>query len=152
MGDGLLAEEEDLVDIAVISGTRTDARVYLAELGHDREHFLLYHLRCCALTGEVGLVRAEDDRHIDTEGAEVWHPEEGDPFIAIVVGIDEEDDIALSNLFAKSSAVLRTGGGVDYGGGYVFGGTDTRRKSNLREDGLYLGVEELVFDEGGDEA
>ncbi|KAI4141186.1 MAG: hypothetical protein L6R39_005475 [Caloplaca ligustica] len=38
VGDGLLAEEEDFVDIVMLSSASADTRVYLLELSHYREH------------------------------------------------------------------------------------------------------------------
>lgn len=50
MRDCFLAKEEHLVNIVMLPCTGADARVYLFELGHDRQHFIINDL-CCAATG-----------------------------------------------------------------------------------------------------
>jgi len=88
-----LAEEEDLVDVVVLLGTDADARVNLLELVHDRKHILGHDLRRGAVRGQVGLVGTEHYWHVHAERTEVWHPEQSNPFIAVVVRVYEEDNV-----------------------------------------------------------
>lgn len=68
-----------------------------------------------------------------------------------MVRVDEQDDVRLADLLPEVVALLRERGGVDNGGGDVFGRADAGRDGYLREDGLDLGGDEDVFDEGGDD-
>lgn len=151
VGDGFLAQEEGLVDVCVFPRARAYAGVDLAEFAHDGEHLLVDDLGGGVLS-QVGLVGAEHDGNVDAERAEVGHPEEGDALVAVVVGVDEEDDVGLADLLAEGGAVLRTGRGVDDGGGDILGRANARRDGDLGEDGLDLVAHEDVLDEGGDEA
>ncbi len=88
VGDGLLAEVEDVDDVVLLLGAGADARVDLAELGHDGQHLLLNDLRGVFGACQVRLVGAEHDWDVDAERAEVGHPEQGDALVAVVVGVD----------------------------------------------------------------
>src|SRR5687768_15503797 len=138
MCDGFLAEKKDLIDIAMLSGTCANARVDLAEFGHDREHLLLDDLGRGTLAGKVSLICTQDNRDIDAEGTEIGHPEEGDALIAVVVGVDEENDVGLSDFLAQGRAILRASGGIDDGGGNIFRSADARRNGDLRKNRLDL--------------
>lgn len=85
MRHGLLAEEEDLVDVIMLSRAGSYARIDLLELRHDRKHFILDNLCSRAMSADVRLVCAEDDRHIDAERSEIGHPKEGHALIAIMI-------------------------------------------------------------------
>lgn len=103
-------------------------------------------------TGEVGLIGAENHGDIDTEGAKVGHPKEGDPFVTVVIGVDKEYYITLPDLLTKRRAVLWACRGVDDSGCDIFGSSNARRDRNLGEDGLDLVVDKLILDERSDEA
>ena len=80
---------------------------------------------------------------IDTQRPEMGKPEEGNSFIAVVVGVYEKNDIGLSQLFCQGRAVLREGRGIDDRGRHIFGCTKSWRNGYLRQDGL-----DSVADEG----
>lgn len=69
-----------------------------------------------------------------------------------MVGVDEENDIAFSDLLAQGGSVLRTGRGIDDGCRDIFWGSDAGRNSDLGEDWLDLVAHELVLDERSNEA
>ena len=75
---------------------RTDpyTRINLSELGHDGKQLIIDDLFRADFGVEVCLCRAENDRYTDTHGSEMREPEKGDSFIAVIVGVKEEDDIA----------------------------------------------------------
>lgn len=82
------------------------------------------------------------------------HPEQGDPFIGVVVGIDEQDDVGFADLLVQGGSVLGQGRGVDDGGGdiAVVGGPDVGREGDGRQGRLNPGGDEDIFDQGCDEA
>jgi hypothetical protein len=69
-----------------------------------------------------------------------------------VIGIYEQDDVALSNLLAKRGSILGAGRRVDNGCGDIVRIPDAGRNSDLWKDGLNLVGDELIFDEGRNEA
>ena len=64
-----------------------------------------------------------------------------------MVRVNEQDDVAFSDLLAQRRSILGTRRGVDDDSSNVFGGAYAGRDSDLRKDGLYLVGDELVFDE-----
>lgn len=63
-----------------------------------------------------------------------------------MIGINQENDIALSNLLAKRCSVLRTGGRVDENSGDIFRRAYAWWYRNLGQNGLDFVADELVFD------
>jgi hypothetical protein len=101
---------------------------------------------------QVGLVGTKDYRDIDAQRAEVWQPEQSYPFIAVVVGIYEENHVAFPYLSREIVPFLGKGRGVDDGrGGDIFRGPEGRRDGNLGEDWLDFVRNKHTFDERGDE-
>jgi hypothetical protein len=101
---------------------------------------------------QVGLVGTEDYRDIYAQRAEVWQPEQSYPFIAVVVGIYEENHVAFPYLSREIVPLLGKGRGVDDGrGGDIFGGPEGRRDGDLGEDWLDFVRNKHTFDERGDE-
>jgi len=68
-----------------------------------------------------------------------------------VVAVDEQDDIALTDLFLEDFALLWDRGGVDDGGGDIFRGAQCWWEGDGRQDGLEGRGDEGVFDEAGEE-
>ena len=69
-----------------------------------------------------------------------------------MVGVNEENDVGLSDFFAQCGSVLWTGGGIDDGGGNILGCPGRRWYRNLGQDGLYLVGDEDALDKRGDQA
>lgn len=101
---------------------------------------------------QVGLVGTQDYRDIDTQRAEVWQPEQSYPFIAVVIGIHEENDVTFPYLSRQIVPFLGKSRGVDDGRGCnIFGGPEGGRDGNLGEDWLDFVRNKHSFDERGDE-
>ena len=69
----------------------------------------------------------------------MWHPEKPDSLIAVMVRVNQENDVGLPNLFVRVRTFLWQRRGVYNNSRHIFRGTDSRRYSNLREDRLDLG-------------
>ena len=80
-------------------------------------------------------------------------PEQRDSFIAIVIRVDQQDHICLSNLAGQVVSLVREGRSVDNGrGSYIFRGANGRRDGDLRQNGLDLVGDEYTLHQRGDEA
>lgn len=66
-----------------------------------------------------------------------------------MIGVDQEDDVGLSNFLAQGGSVLWAGGCIDDGGGNIFGCSGRRGNGDLGKDGLYLVGDEDALDQRG---
>ena len=80
------------------------------------------------------------------------HPEQSNPFIAVMRRIHQEYDIGLANLPIQICAFLRRRRGIDYGGRDIFRSANGWWDCDLGEDWLDLCGDEDIFDERGNEA
>ena len=109
VNDCFLTEIEHFIDVMMFFRGGANAAVDLLELRHQGKEFFLEDLLRFGNgvgwgRGEIGFVGAEHDGDIDAERAEVWHPEEGDSFVGVVVGVDEEDDVRFAEFGAEGRA------------------------------------------------
>ena len=75
-------------------------------------------------------------------------PEKGDSFIAVVIGVQEEDDIAFPQFSVETGSLLGQRRCVDDGCRDIFGCADSWRDGNLRQRRLNLIRYEGIFDQG----
>ena len=66
-----------------------------------------------------------------------------------MIRVDEENDVALSDLLAQGISFLWQGRCIDNRGGDILGGPYARWDGDLRQNGLYLVRNEDIFDERG---
>ena len=64
-----------------------------------------------------------------------------------MIGVDEEDDVGLSDLLAQGGPVLWACRGIDNGGCDIVGGAELWWNGDGREDWLDLVLDEDVLDE-----
>ncbi len=150
--DGFLTQVEDLVDVEMFPGAGPDAGIDLLELGQHREHLILDDLFGGDIGRQVRLAGAQDDGNVDAQGPEVRHPEQGHALIAVVIGIEQQDDIGLADFLVQTLAILGEGRGVDDGGGDMPRRADGWGQRDLGQGGLDLGGDKHVLHQGGDEA
>lgn len=81
----------------------------------------------------------------------MWHPEQCDAFIAVVVAVDEEDAVGFAQFAFEAIAFLGEGGGVDEGYGYVLLGESGGWDGDWWEDGLEFAGYEGISDQAGEE-
>jgi hypothetical protein len=69
-----------------------------------------------------------------------------------MIGIDEQNHVALAYLLSQRRSVLGTRRGVDDDGGDIFRSADAGRDGDLRKDRLDLVGDELILDESRNQA
>ena len=69
-----------------------------------------------------------------------------------MIGVDEENNVRLSDFFAQRGSVLRAGGGINNRCGDILGCPGCRWYRDLGQDGLDLVGDEDALDERGDQA
>ncbi|KAL8779621.1 MAG: hypothetical protein Q9194_001364, partial [Teloschistes cf. exilis] len=110
------------------------------------QHLILNHLLGGGFDVLIGLIGAEDDWNVDTQGPEMRQPEERDSFIAVMVRVDKEDDIGLPYLLIEVRALMWPRRGIDYGCGDILWCPNGRWYCNLRKRRLDFGCNEYIFD------
>ena len=73
-------------------------------------------------------------------------PEEGNPFVAVAVRVQQENDITLADLLVEIASFLWQCRRVDNRCGHIVGRANRRRYTDLWKGGLYLIRHEGVLD------
>ena len=82
----------------------------------------------------------------------MWHPEESNPLIAVVVRVHQEDHIRFPDLLIEVRSLVWKSRSIDYGGRNVLRRSNAWRNGNLWEHWLDLGGDEDILDKRSDQA